>query len=246
MPAAHATIATLSALLAGGLIWYGLFLRCRTRPTSARTLILTAITIGLLCRLAFVFFTPAFYAPDEQAHFNYIKYLSENHAFPVLTGKVGDSANEWEYHQPPVYYLAMVPVFRAAKAAFPDQDATVQVVRCFSVLLWLLNVWFGNVLLKRLRIPDEFAWIFIMAMVCLLPTYTFVSATINNDNLLVTVGGGLLCLMANREQTLKHSISLGLLLGLALLTKQSAIVFIPAIVVLSAAGGNGAPAAVFG
>src|SRR5207247_8997280 len=111
-----------------------------------------------------------------------------------------------------------------AQALFHSQAATVLSLRLFSLLLWLLNVWFGTVLLKRLRITDQAVWLFVMAMVCLLPTYTFVSAAINNDNLLATLGGGMFCLMARREPPRKASLALGLVLGLALLPKQCAIV----------------------
>jgi 4-amino-4-deoxy-L-arabinose transferase-like glycosyltransferase len=198
-----------------------------------RPLILAVILTGLLCRLAFAVFTPTFYAPDEQAQFNYIQYLSEHQAFPVLTVISDKAAGESEYHQPPLYYLAMVLLLRLGQAVFRNLTGTVVFLRAFSILLWMLNLWFGGILLKRLQIKGRFVWVFVMAFASLLPTYTFVSSTINNDNLLAALGGGLLCLMAGREQSLRRSLSLGLLLGLALLTKQSAVVFIPAIVLLS-------------
>jgi 4-amino-4-deoxy-L-arabinose transferase-like glycosyltransferase len=84
-----------------------------------------------------------------------------------------------------------------------------------------------------LEITEPFVQIFVMAMVCLLPTYTFVSAMVNNDNLLATLGGAILCVLARREQTVRRALLLGLVLGLALLTKQSAVVFLPAIVLLA-------------
>jgi len=232
-----ATFGVLSGLAVAG-AWCVWRRTCQPQPGRSVWLFGAVLATGLLCRVAFVFLTPVFYAPDEQAHFNYIQYLSERHSFPVETGKLGDPANDWEYCQPPLYYLALVPAFRAGQALCHDQGATVLVLRFFSLLLWLLNVWFGAVLLKRLRITDPAVWLFVMAMVCLLPTYTFVSAAINNDNLLATLGGGLLCVMARREPSLKRALALGLLLGLALLTKQSAIIFFPAIVLLSVLDGR--------
>jgi 4-amino-4-deoxy-L-arabinose transferase-like glycosyltransferase len=205
-----------------------------TKPQTIQRLILAVIAAGLLCRLAYVLFTPTFCAPDEQAHFNYLKHLADERTFPVMTRMLGDPANEWEYHQPPVYYLLMAPVYSAIQAAGAGLDATVRLLRIPSVLLWLLNVWLGVVLLKRMEVKDDFTRFFVVAMACLLPTYTFVSSAINNDNLLITLGGVLLCLMARRSSALKDSIGLGLLLGLALLTKKSAAVFLPAIAVMAA------------
>ena len=193
-----------------------------------RPLLLTVILAGLFCRLMFVFFTPTFYAPDELAHFNYIQYLAEHRSFPVMTHTLGDPANEWEFPQPPLFYLLMVPFFAAAKAAALPLVATVRLLRGCAILLWGLNLWLGVGLLKRLEIKDRFIWVFLLAMASLLPTYTFVSSAINNDNLLATWSGGLLCLLVRRETTLKNSAALGLLLGFALLTKKSAVVFMPA------------------
>jgi 4-amino-4-deoxy-L-arabinose transferase-like glycosyltransferase len=203
-----------------------------TKPSTIRWLILMVVATGLLCRLAYVFFTPVFRAPDEQAHFNYLQHLAEKRTFPVMTKGIDDPANEWEYHQPPVYYLLLAPVFGAAKAAGASLETTVRLLRLPSVLFWLLNVWLGVTLLKRLEIKDDFTRVFVLAMACLLPTYTFISSVINNDNLLITLGGALLCLMARQPSSLKQAVGLGLLLGLALLTKKSAVVFLPAIALM--------------
>jgi len=191
------------------------------------------LLVGLACRVTFAFLTPVFYAPDEQAHLNYIQYLVEHRSFPVVQGKLGDAANDWEYCQPPLYYLLMLPAFYLAQEVFHDQAAIVRTLRLCSVLLWLFNLWFGVLLLRRLQIRDKVVWLFVTAMASLLPTYTFVSAAINNDNLLATLGSGLLYLLAGSEPSLRRALLLGLALGLALLTKQSAVVLVPAVVVWS-------------
>jgi len=208
------------------------------QPISARSLFLVLLVAGLLCRIAFLWFTPTFYAPDEQSHYHYIGYLAEHHSIPVLNSKLGDASNEWEYSQPPFYYALLVPTFQAAQAVFHNPAAIVLLLRAFSILLWLLNVWFGVVLLRRMQIEDELTRVLVFGLVCLLPTYTFVSAAINNDNLLATLGGAVLCLMAQRQPSWPTSLTLGLVLGLALLTKQSAVIFFPAILLLTVLDAN--------
>src|SRR5215472_18487759 len=147
MHTATVIVATSLAILLCGLFWIGLFVRNRTELVPARSLFRTVLVAGFLCRLAFVFLTPIYYAPDEQPHINYIKYISEHNAFPVLTTKLGDPANEWEYCQPPLYYLLLVPVFRAVTILFHSVAAAVWVLRLFSVLLWFLHVFFASRLL---------------------------------------------------------------------------------------------------
>lgn len=202
-----------------------------TKPPPIRPLVLAVIMVGLLCRLTFVFFTPTFYAPDEQAHFNYIKQVAENHAFPIMP--VAPTVSTWENWQPPLYYLCLAPLFRAAQSVSNEPDRIVRLLRLPSVLFWLFNIWLGATLLKRLEVKDGFTWVFVMGMASLLPTYTFTSAAINNDNLLAPLSGVLLCLVARRKPALGPAVCLGLVLGCALLTKQSAAIFVPMIALLT-------------
>ena len=216
-------------ILASGAVWLGMFWRQRNQPTNTRSLLTVVLVAGLAVRLAYVFFTPIFYAPDEQSHVNYIKHLAENKSFPIQTSKLGDASNDWEYNQPPLYYLVSLPIFSVANAAFHNQTSTVITLRLFSVALWWLNAWLVIQLLRGLKIQNAFVTVFTVAMVSLLPTYTFVSSAINNDNLLAALGGGMLCLLSQRERTLKTCLWLGLMLGAGLLTKQSAAIFAPLI-----------------
>ncbi len=200
------------------------------RRLTHRNALLLMISIGALCRIAFVFGTPIFYAPDEQSHFKYIEYLCDHHSFPIQTSQTGALSNDWEYYQPPLYYLAMQPIYSAAAAAFSTEAAIVRTIRCASVALWLLTVWLAARFLRSAAITDEAVNRSTMAVMCLLPTYTFLSSVINNDNLLIAIGGGVFCLLAQRTYSLTYVFSLGILLGLAMLTKLNAIVYLLACV----------------
>lgn len=190
------------------------------------------VLIGALCRLAFVFGTPIFYAPDEQSHFAYIEYLCVHHSFPIQTSQTGAKTNDWEYYQPPLYYLAMQPIYFAASALFSTTAAVVRTMRCASVACWLMTVWLAARFLRFVEIADDALRDTTMAVICLLPTYTFLSSAINNDNLLIVLGGGIFCLLVRRTYSIAHVLSLGMLLGLAMLTKLNAIVYLFACLLL--------------
>lgn len=225
-------ILTLVALGIGGLLWHQLYRRYRYTNGQRPSLFPALLIVGVVCRLAYTFLTPTFYAPDEQSHFNHIKFIATQGEFATQTTKLGDPTNEWEHNQPPLYYLALAPIYRFAMWLNLGLPLTVILLRSFSFLLWLVNLWFGLTLLNRLQITHRVVRTCCLAMLCLLPTYTFSSAAINNDNLLITLSGGLLCLLSRRNYSVKTALFTGLTLGLALLTKQSAIVFIPVVATL--------------
>lgn len=98
-----------------------------------RRLILSLILAGyLILGALFAARTPAWQAPDEPAHYNYIAYLAEKGDFPVL--HFGDyphayleqikaakfppgmpvSPIRYESHQPPLYYGLAAPVYSLA------------------------------------------------------------------------------------------------------------------------------------
>lgn len=225
-------ISTTLALGIGGLLWWWLYRGYHYSAGQRPNLFPTLLALGVVCRLAYTFFTPTFYAPDEQSHFNHIKFIAIHGEFAIQTTKFGDPANEWEHYQPPLYYLTLVPFYRCAEILGLKQDSIVLLLRSFSLLLWLANLWCGVTLLNRLQITDKIIRTFFFGMLCLLPTYTFSSTAINNDNLLIALGGTLLCLLCQRIYSVKNSLFCGVLLGFSLLTKQSAVVFIPVIATL--------------
>lgn len=70
------------------------------------------------------------------------------------------------------------------------------------------------------------------AIVGLLPTFTFVTATVNNDNLAIFVGSAIcywLMRVLARGTTLRDGAILGALLGLGLLSKMNTLGFIPVV-----------------
>jgi hypothetical protein len=225
-------IVTLINAVLGMILWLRLIYWNKRAPISSRDLIIIILIVGIACRIVFVVFSPIFYAPDEQSHYNYIKYLYENQRFPIQVSRTYSPANDYEYYQPPLYYLASLPIYGVSRAIFnAGDDLTVRAIRLFSIALWIVNVLFLTKVINRLRINSIFVRIFTVSMVGLLPTYTFLSSSINNDNLLITIGGIILYLMTKENQA-KMSLLIGFLLGLALLTKLTAVVYIALVIFL--------------
>lgn len=147
----------------------------------------------------FVLWTPAWQAPDEPAHYNYIAHLATQHALPVL--KMGDydqtlldqllktrfapqlpvGALRYESYQPPLYYLLATPVFWLSQGD----------------LIWLrrLNVVLGFcaiLLLYRcleLVFPSKpLLSLGAAAFTAFLPMHVAITAAVNNDVLAEVLG----------------------------------------------------------
>src|SRR5512135_1174920 len=103
-----------------------------SRPPALLALILL---LYLVLATLYAVYTPPWQAPDEPAHYNYIRYVAQNGSFPVL--HMGDYPHayleqikaagfppsmpidsiRYEFHQPPLYYALAAVVFTAAHGA---------------------------------------------------------------------------------------------------------------------------------
>ena len=196
----------------------------------------------LVFGVGFVFMVPCWQNPDEPAHYNVIQQIAEHGHLPVLEAGDYDQAFleeivrrgfppdmdpgllRYEEHQPPLYYLLALPVYHLGRGR-------VVPLRLFSLLLGAGLV-IGAWLSARTAAPGrpEIAAA-AAAFVAFLPQHTAMMASINNDalaGLLMT----LVLWLALRERLgrsagLRERVLLGLLTGLALLTKLSVAVAWP-------------------
>jgi 4-amino-4-deoxy-L-arabinose transferase-like glycosyltransferase len=222
-----------------------------SQPSSKRAvrwalpaIILVYFVLGTLYAL----YTPAWQAPDEPAHYNYVQYLAEQHRFPIL--KPGDypaayleeikaarfppkmsiEPIRYEFHQPPLYYLLVVPVYGLFGGALLP-------LRLFSVglgaLLLLLAYW-----TVQEAVPKQpFLALGTAAFVAFLPMHLAMTAAANNDTLAELLLATILLLSI---RYLKGSVSpsreaegtrllilLGVTTGLGLVTKSSVYIALP-------------------
>lgn len=216
----------LPGFIIGILCWGLIFLISRKINLQFKQLVLIVLLFGTVIRIFFTIFTPTFYAPDEQPHFKYIQYLYENKKLPVQISKTNDPGQDWEYYQPPFYYLVLTPLYWLVdKLFYGDVKITVVALRLFSLLLSVIFIYFTLKILNNLNLNDFFIKTFVICMVFLLPSYVLISSVINNDNLVI-VFSSVVFFFLTRNISLINSIYIGLVLGLAILTKLSAFILV--------------------
>lgn len=177
------------------------------------------VILYLLCALIYSVVTPAWEAPDEVGHFEFIRHLRQTKTLPDVRTAVPGEA-----HQPPLYYMVAalftlpanvstsVGAFRPnpdfvwrneggtdsnAGLQSPDQTfpyqgqrLALQLARLSSVTMGALTVFF---IIKTgwLIFPNQpQIGLLAGALAAFTPQFLFISGAINNDNLLILATTG--------------------------------------------------------
>jgi hypothetical protein len=213
---------------------------------DCRLAVLAVIVVAYLCAAtAFALATPLWQTPDEPAHYNYIRYLIEQRALPVLRQGDYDFAYlehikaarfppdmpvdsiRYEFHQPPLYYL----VGAIVASPFPPAGRPT-VLRLFSVLLGACLLWVTYRTVRAIA-SEQPAWALgATAFVATVPMHVALTAAVSNDALAELIVGLVLLALIRRVMSgsvtwLAADVRLGLLLGLGLWTKTTAYVLLP-------------------
>ena len=205
------------------------------------------LLIYLAAGALYAILTPNWQAPDEPAHYNYVRYLATQASFPELVSSCYDQAYLehlksrrfppelsidqvcYEFHQPPLYYLLATPVFILG-------HGSLLALRLFSVglgggvvaLAWAIG---------RTIFPESEAISYgTMAFVAFVPMHVSILASVNNDALAELIVATLLLLLSrrllsNHELARSHNLLLGGLLGLGFITKMTVYIAAPLIAV---------------
>ncbi|NLT73388.1 MAG: DUF2142 domain-containing protein [Chloroflexi bacterium] len=190
--------------------------------------------------------TPAWQAPDEPAHYNYVRHIVETGALPEL--RSGDYPAEYleeikaarfprdlsvdpiryEAHQPPLYYLLAAPAFALGRAL--GMETPLLPVRLVSLALGGLSLLAAFSLLRTLLPHRPDLALGATAFVAFLPMRLAVTGAANNDALAELVLGLVvwqLLLIERKDWRTGPSLLLGLTVGLAFLTKLQAYIAAP-------------------
>jgi len=228
-----------------------------------RWLVATLIAYVVAATL-FAFVTPAWQAPDEPAHYNYVAHIAQTGTLPVLrSGDYYDAllnrllsarlsppdgidSLRYEAHQPPLYYLLATPVFWLS-------GGSLWALRLFGIVIGAGAIVLLYLCLELVFPGKPLVVVGGTAFSALLPMHVAVSAAVNNDGMAeLLIMAAMLALLgwlrgyfydepAGEGQPLKTQrerrrlLLLGVLLGLGMLTKVYAYVLAP-IAVLTVAG----------
>jgi len=221
-----------------------------TEQTNVQRLALPLLLVVFVAlATAYSFVVPLGEAPDEVSHIGYVQYLVENHRLPPA-----EEIASGEAHQPPLYYLvaAMMTVWLGDQPiqiiANPDwriEDRSVpnvllhtrqeglpyhgavlvwHLVRLLSVVLGAVTIW-ATYHLARDVFSDHTLALAAAAFVAFLPQFTYLSAMVNNDNLVIALSTLTLLFFVRHVHTAQivDVGILGMLLGLSILAKLSAL-----------------------
>lgn len=134
------------------------------------------ITLAALLAAQYLLKTPyGLRSYDALAHLEYIQYIVQHHALPPSFGG-------WGFHQPPLYYLLMAPLFSCGErlALFQPQHA----IQLFSLACWVAMIFVAERLLSHL-LPSHRRWkSLLLALFAFWPSGIILSARIGNDPLL--------------------------------------------------------------
>jgi 4-amino-4-deoxy-L-arabinose transferase-like glycosyltransferase len=190
--------------------------------------------------------TPDWQAPDEPAHFNYVRQIADEGRLPVIAP--GDwqqdyqealkasgfdpalldrlDTIQYEDHQPPLYYLLQTPVYALS-------GGDLLALRLISVLLGA-GVVIGGWAVIRAVLPGQASLALAGAgFVAFLPQRLSIAASVNNDALAELVAALTLWAAVAYLRGMRriHPATLGALAGVALVTKTT-IYFLAGLVVL--------------
>ena len=197
--------------------------------------------------------TPLWQVPDEPAHYNHlVQLLDAEPGWPVI--EPGDypferlealkasrfpatasiEGIEYEDHQPPAYYLMATIPFRLAGEATADR---VRLIRLFGLLLGSLTICLAWRAARLLDPDDPLLALGCAGFVAFLPMQLTMTAAVNNDALANAVAAAAVCLALARPNGRVGQrawvLGGGGLLGLALLSKLTAVAPVAAALIAS-------------
>jgi 4-amino-4-deoxy-L-arabinose transferase-like glycosyltransferase len=174
-------------------------------------------------------------APDERQHTNYVMRLARGEGFPVFDPNDPNLYETYQSHQPPAYY-----VLAAGFTRLVTLDASTVNVdsREFGMKLRELNIAVGAVAIVGVfflcfwGLESAGLGLVAAAFAGFLPMFCALCGAVSNDPLLIALCTWVLALCAKGMRggwSWRLAVMVGLLLGIAFLTKTTALALVPAV-----------------
>lgn len=215
-----------------------------------RRRLVVAVGAVLVCYLAlgvlFVVRTPRWQAPDEPAHFNYVRHVATTGRPPVLQEGCWDQTYLeqlkaehfpptmpidplcYEAHQPPVYYYLAAMPYHAADIF--DFDPLYS-VRLFTLFLGAAVVVVSAGIVRELYPGSVLLPSATAGIVATVPMHVAMLASVNNDalaELVLSLGVlQMLRLLRRPEGRRRRWLLLGITLGVGFITKTTVYLAVP-------------------
>lgn len=203
-------------LLAAGLAWLGLRNRITPMPASrVRWILLAALVLMAVNNVGKL---PIYLGMDYPGHLEYIRYVADGKGIPY-------AGQGWQMFQAPLYYLLSAPllqIFQGFAGEFPE--------RALRVIPWICGIAQVELCYRAMRavLPEKDGLQIIgLLLSAMIPMNLYISQTIGNEPLSAVFSSLALVMVLVRIREGSalaaplFGLQLGLVLGLALLTKTS-------------------------
>jgi hypothetical protein len=166
---------------------------------------------------------PDFYGFDGDGHKDYITVIQERHMLPLASGG-------WQMYQPPLYYLICAGLLSAFHLLISQHEGAmlIRLFGCAEAIVLFFLVMGGLRILFPRKIGVQIVG-FLLAVAS--PPVLYLSHYITNELMAALwISAAILCCLKILKQSVVSvgmHLLLGLFLGLALLSKSSAVVALP-------------------
>jgi len=185
------------------------------------------IVIASLFRIYISLVTPIWQIPDEIAHYAFVEYFAKNNNIPVMIPAYV------EYFQPPVYYVLQGIILKPFLSSSIIMQ--VHVLRLLSIVFGVLTVFMTYKIAKLLFPKNESLILISTSFVAFLPSFMNMNAGITNDNMSNFMAALIIFMMLKiiySKTSYKYYAFMGVVCGIALLTRINLIPFVAATIVV--------------
>ena len=190
--------------------------------------------------------TPAWDNPDEPAHWNFVRHVAQTGALPILrpgdypqaqveslkSARFPPGSNidgiQYESHQPPLYYAGAAVVYKLT--TWLPLKRQVDALRLLSTIFGVLTIVASWRIVRSLLPGEPYLALATASFIAFVPMHVNMSAAVDNDalgDLLLTVAVLGMLLWLQRGFSVRGAVILGIVIGLAALTKVTTLAAFP-------------------